>query len=74
MSAWAKPNTAKAACLSDIMNEQAYLSTDLSLAESLFSFEANCYDSLPLEQLDYADADFAMALSLQEQLFADELE
>ena len=73
MSAWAKLKTVEPACLSKIMTEQAYLSTDLSLAESLFSFEANHSESLPLEQLDYADADFAMALALQEQLFADEI-
>lgn len=76
MSAWANVQAPKAARLNDIMVDQEYLTSDLSLAE-LISFEeiqggtaeplpAECYDEIALV---VDDADFALALALQEQLF-----
>ena len=77
MSAWASVKAPKAANLNEIMVDQEFLASDLSLAE-LVAFEeiqsGGSTASFPVTDLDGVgladdDADFALALALQEELY-----
>jgi len=80
MSAWASVKAPKAANLNEIMVDQEFLASDLSLAE-LVAFEeiqsGGSTASFPVTDLDGVgladdDADFALALALQEELYEEE--